>query len=119
MTLPACCSDVSNSSAALLDVEKLAAMIVAEVSNTMHVQRAAIFVKDQAGGYQMVASEGTIDPKRWGLQADNPIRCLHGAPSGSVLGSEPRPRAHGACASFGGADAVGRTKARATCADRR
>jgi two-component sensor histidine kinase len=64
---------VSHSSAALLDVEKLAAMILAEVSNTMHSERAAIFVKDQAGGYQMVASEGLPSGQVWGLQADNPI----------------------------------------------
>jgi two-component sensor histidine kinase len=64
---------VSRSSAALLDVEKLAAMILAEVVNTMHIQRAAIFVKDQAGAFRMVASEGLPPGERWSLRADNPI----------------------------------------------
>lgn len=69
---------VSQSSAALLDAEALTAMIVAEVCETMHIERAAFFLKDQEGGYSLSSSRGLedgaiTDPAAWRLRADHPL----------------------------------------------
>ncbi len=69
---------VSESSAALLEAEALTTMIVAEVCETMHIERAAFFLKDQEGGYALAASRGledgaTTNPAAWRLRADHPL----------------------------------------------
>jgi two-component sensor histidine kinase len=69
---------VSESSAAMLDAEALTAMIVTEVCETMHIERAAFFLRDQEGGYSLAASRGleseaTVKPAEWRLRADHPL----------------------------------------------
>ncbi len=69
---------VSANSAALLDAKALTAMIVAEVCDTMHIERAAFFLKEQDGGYGLAVARGletasTSGPGRWRLRADHPL----------------------------------------------
>jgi two-component sensor histidine kinase len=64
---------LTSRSAALLNVEDLTNLIVAEVTDTMHIERAAFFLMEPQRGYRMVASRGLADGDRAGLRDDHPI----------------------------------------------
>lgn len=69
---------VSANSAALLDAKALTEMIVTEVCQTMHIERAVFFLKGQDRGYDLAASRGlepadAATPAAWHLRADHPL----------------------------------------------
>jgi two-component sensor histidine kinase len=69
---------LSSKFAALLTIEQVTSLIVAEVTSTMHIERAAFFLKEPSHGYRMVASRGLPPTSHSGLRDDHPIVGLLG-----------------------------------------
>jgi two-component sensor histidine kinase len=64
---------VSRSSAAVLDIEQLTDMILTEIGGAMRIERSGFFLKDETGGYLLVASRGLVLDSEWRLRADHPL----------------------------------------------
>ncbi len=69
---------VSANSAALLDARTLTEMIVTEVCETMHIERAVFYLKNSTGGYDVAAERGMeanlpVQGAKWRLRADHPL----------------------------------------------
>ena len=64
---------VSQSSAAVLDIEQLTEMILTEISATMRIKRAAFFLRDEFGGYRVAASRGLSTNEDWRIRPDHPL----------------------------------------------
>jgi len=65
---------LSRTVASLLDLDKLTNMILDEVTTTMHIERAAFFLKQEGGGgFRLIAQRG-LDPNAYfRLRQDHPI----------------------------------------------
>lgn len=64
---------LSESAASVLDIGRLTDMILAEVSDTIHIERLAFFLRDEAGGYRLAASRGFSQETDWSFRADYPL----------------------------------------------
>ncbi len=66
--------DLSRTSASVLNQDELTAMILDAVVSTMHIGRAAFFLKREASGeFQLVAHRGLGDTADLGLRRDHPV----------------------------------------------
>ncbi len=64
---------LSRTAAATLDIDRLTGLIVAEVTNTMHIERAAFFLKDGAGGLRLASGLGLNGTGQGRLREDHPV----------------------------------------------
>lgn len=64
---------VSRTSAAVLDIDQLSAMILDEIGSAMRIERAAFFLKEESGGFRIAASRGLMFKDDWRLRADHPL----------------------------------------------
>ena len=64
---------LSSNAAALLDPGALTTMILTEVSNSLHAERSAYFLKDETGGYALIASSEAPSVEGPALRPDHPV----------------------------------------------
>ena len=65
---------LSRSAAAVLDLDELTDMILDEVSETVHISRAAFFIKDeQSGSFRLMAQRGLVVRDSLILSRDHPV----------------------------------------------
>ncbi len=88
---------LSSNAATLLDPDTLANMILTEVSDTLHIERGAYYLKNENGGYALVASSGVPSIAGSVLRPDHPV-VLHLGSQRQVISAQtlewlPRMRA--------------------------
>ena len=64
---------LSRTAAATLDIDRLTNLIVAEVTNTMHIERAAFFLKDGTSGLRLASGLGLDGARQVRLRHDHPV----------------------------------------------
>ena len=65
---------LSRASASVLDLDRLTGMILDEVTTTIHIERAAFFVRqEESGGFRLIAQKGLEWNDDWRLRKDHPI----------------------------------------------
>jgi len=65
---------VSRTAATILNLERLTEMMLNELASTVHIARAALFLRDQASGvFELVAEHGLPDHDDMFLRPDHPV----------------------------------------------
>jgi HD-GYP domain-containing protein (c-di-GMP phosphodiesterase class II) len=65
---------LSQTTATLLDVEKIAHLILSEISNTLHIEHGALLIKYvEKGDFQVIARNGGVRHFPSGFRSDHPI----------------------------------------------
>ncbi|HEY60257.1 MAG TPA: GAF domain-containing protein [Anaerolineae bacterium] len=65
---------LSQTTSSEIDLNKLTHMIMDEVTRTLHIERAAFFMKqDKKGEYALVAKQGIDIPKKMAFRSDHPL----------------------------------------------
>ncbi len=65
---------LSETTTSLLDIKKITRMILSEITNTMHIEHAAILIKNaESGNYQVIAEERENKYFPAGFRADHPV----------------------------------------------
>lgn len=65
---------LSQTTASLLDIEKITHLILSEIRNTLHIEHGAVLIKYvERGDFQVIAQDGDIKHFPAGFRADHPI----------------------------------------------
>jgi HD-GYP domain-containing protein (c-di-GMP phosphodiesterase class II) len=65
---------LSQTTASLLDIEKITHLILSEISNTLHIEHGAVLIKYvERGDFQVIAQDGDLKHFPTGFRADHPI----------------------------------------------
>jgi HD-GYP domain-containing protein (c-di-GMP phosphodiesterase class II) len=65
---------LSQTTTSLLDIEKIARLILYEITNTLHIEHGAILIKNiESGDYQVIAEDGQKSHFPSGFREDHPI----------------------------------------------